>query len=201
MIITKEEKHLYAFLKEAFNIMGRSTSQKYLLGENGTLYFSTFYIKGSINIRMLKEKNGKMEEVDKNSFGNNFYSLKMLDDKSFELKEDLPKLFEDETAEDLRAITTTLFQNHTYVRELEDTRTTLLSTITKTTDIYVPDRFLGLIEKMGECELYVQNNMLLLKKEKNVEKEKITVKTSMLFVCQHDQPGGFNDVETRMQKM
>ena len=34
MIVTKNDKHLYAFLKDAFNVMGRSTSNKFLMGNN-----------------------------------------------------------------------------------------------------------------------------------------------------------------------
>lgn len=200
MIVKKEDKQLYNFLKDAFNIMGRSNSDKFLLGEEGTLYFSTFYIKGSITIKMLDEKNGKMEEVNKNSFGKSFYTLKMCDDKSFELKEDL--LFENaEQNIDVRKNTAELFKGHEYVRTLEDIRTTLISTITNDTGVYVPDRFLGLISKMGDCDVYVKDKKIMCAKEKNIEKEKLLVKTCLLFVCDHDQPGGFNDAEIRMQKM
>lgn len=200
MIVKKEDKQLYDFLKDAFNIMGRSNSEKYLLGDKGTLYFSTFYIKGSISIKMLAEKNGKMEEVDKNSFGTSFYTLKMRDDKSFELKEDSTIVKEEEHAS-VKVNTAELFKGHEYVRKLENIRTTLISTITNDTGVFVPDRFLGLISKMGECDVYVKDNKIMCMKEKNIEKEKLSVKTCLLFVCDHDQPGGFNDAETRMQKM
>lgn len=33
VIVTKNDKHLYAFLKDAFNVMGRSTSNKFLMGD------------------------------------------------------------------------------------------------------------------------------------------------------------------------
>ena len=200
LIVTKEDKHLYKFLKDAFSIMGSSTSQKYLLGEEGALHFSTFFIKGRIEIKMLAEKNGKMEEVDKNSFKNHFYTLKMRDDKSFELKEN-DTIFNVEEAIEIRAKEEKLYKGYEFVRNLEEIRTTVLGTLYKETDIFVPDRYLGLIKKMGNCEVYAKDNDIMCVKEQTDDKERLIIKTYLLFICEHDQPGGFNDAESRMQNM
>lgn len=196
MIITKTEKQLYSFLKFAFDTMGKSniSSDKFLMGDEGVLYFSTYYVKGCIQITMMK--NG--QEVAYGSFGKMFYTLKMLDDKSFELKEDA-SLVEPPNVDDVRTDMINLFRGHTLVRKLEKIRTTMISTITNDTGILVPDRYLPFIKKMDDGNLYIKNNLLLLETNDLDDKTSLNVVMKLVLDCTHDQPGGFNDAETRLR--
>ena len=196
MIITKTEKQLYSFLKFAFDTMGKSniSSDKFLMGDEGVLYFSTYYVKGCIQITMMK--NGK--EVAYGSFGKDFYTLKMLDDKSFELKEST-SIVEPSKVDEVRTNMIQLFERFSYVRKLEKIRTTMISTISKDTGILVPDRYLPFIKKMDDGNLYNKNDLLLLETNELDEKTSLNVVMKLVLDCTHDQPGGFNDAETRLR--
>ena len=198
MIITKDEKQLYSFLKDAFNVMGRSRSKKFLLGDGGALYFNTFYVKGKITLKRRKNVKGKLVDTNVSDFGQSFYTLKMLDDKSFELKED--KNMSDSTEEhnseegrELRVETLNYFEDNTFSTSVGEDLSTLLSTITRHTHVLIPDRYLGLISKMGGCDVYVKARNIMVEKETFVEKEEITVKKSLVFICDYDQEDEENE--------
>lgn len=189
MIVTKNDKHLYAFLKDAFNVMGRSTSNKFLMGNDGTLYFNTFYIKGRITVNKFVSKKGVLEEKPRYSFGNAFYTLKMLDDKSFEVKEGLQIAKSDEESEELKTQLIEDFEKLWSICSLDKESLTVIATITQSANFLVPDRYAGLISKLGDCNVYKKDKSIVCVKRESIDKENMTVETSLKFVCDYDQPG------------
>lgn len=189
MIVTKNDKHLYAFLKDAFNVMGRSTSNKFLMGDNGTLYFNTFYIKGKITVNRYVSKKGALEEEPLYSFDQHFYTLKMLDDKSFELKEGLQVAKTGDESEELRKQLINEFENLWNICTLDKDSSTVIATLTQYSNFLIPDRYVGLISKLGDCSVYKKDKSIVCTKRESVDKENVTVETSLLFVCDYDQPG------------
>lgn len=189
MIVTKNDKHLYAFLKDAFNVMGRSTSNKFLMSDGGTLYFNTFYIKGKITITKLISKKGALEEEPFYKFGTSFYTLKMLDDKSFELKEGFQVAKTDDEKEEIKKQLIDSFDKLWSICGLEKQSSTIIATLTEYANFLIPDRYVGLISKLGDCNVYKKDKSIVCTKKEYIEKENMNIETSLLFVCDYDQPG------------
>ncbi|MEG0528255.1 MAG: hypothetical protein RR531_12145 [Longicatena sp.] len=118
-----------------------------------------------------------------------FYDLSKLPQDRFRLKRlETPPVYMDEMLETFRKYSEV---SQTYKCDLSADEYKIASTLTRITRMYIPDRYIKIIGKFGECNVNTAGQTLVVSKNTYDEKMNVNVDNQIYFRCEdfasHDE--------------
>lgn len=187
MIITKDFKTMYAFLKMVFEQMNKGSDQTFIYADaDKTIEWGANGIGG---IFETDDSSGNSANFDDDFQPLSFYDLSKLPQDRFRLKKlETPPTYMSEQLENFRKYTEI---PQTYKCDLSEDEYRIASTLTRITKMYIPDRYIKIISKFGECNVNTAGQVLIVSKNTYDEKMDINVGNYIYFRCEdfasHDE--------------
>lgn len=184
MKITKEEVHLYKFLKTAFDIQ-KSANQKYIIGNYGFLYFYTpfrcgkFYQKSEDRIAM---------EYNFNDYAS--YTLSLLPDGDFELREN-DYLSKDQMIDYMGTINDCI-DNASFIYDFDKDDECQLAKMTSLTDLMLCDSDIKYFNRFKDTKVFTTLKTRIVA-DSDIVEDDLNIHVTLIF----DTNG--HDVERMVQ--
>ncbi len=179
MIIGKDFKSLYQFLKKVYDIFNKGNDNTILYcDEQCILRYAAVNLSGSIELKS-KDVNVLIGTLESECF----YELVKMPRDRFKLKPIIKKDITDEMVQQLNQLDN-IFNNLEFVCDIYSEDGRVLSKLTRLSNRYISDSYIKLIHQFGRCGVFAHGLYIVLKKEEWFEKEEITTTEDIAFFCE-----------------
>lgn len=190
MIVGKEFKSMYIFLKKVYGILNKGGDDAILYANaNGELMYKSFCVSGKIKI-VREEQNLLKDELKQNCF----YELSKLPRDRFKLKEIEDKKVTDDMRETLQTLIKKIRLSSDFVCEVSEDDDHLISKITRLCERYVSDTYIGMIKSFGTCEVSAKGPYITLEKNEYFKDERADAEETMCLYCET-----YKDIDENVQ--
>jgi len=188
MKITKEEKHLYNFLKIAYTVFSKSGGRTSLFADSGRLFFAAGHYAGIFKYETELIADGY-------NFANTFYDIKLNPDSSYylqEFKTDQP-LAEAEKRE-LVSFLYICERSTNYKLELSKEDGLKIAKIVAEAGLWMMDDDVKYLKQYANVEIHTLDSYLVAKNVDVAEDGRVKVFVDLIFNTEH------NPIATSVQK-
>lgn len=173
MYISKNSKAFHKKLSMVFSIFKQTDGEEIIFIDNGILYFASYYIAGSIDIRNL-------DNTANEDMISGFYQLKQLPRKDFIL-DVLPESKIDDYKLGVKLKVMKILKEKRYVSHVEDTGHKVSDTI-NLTGLVLKDSHCKMIAKMKNFDISTSGCNLVTEDIEGFENENLIITTNLLFM-------------------
>lgn len=175
MIIEKEMKSAYDFIKRVYSIFSKVDEKWQLLymADHGRLIYGIPNMSGSLtiqknNLSIMEEWLDSMTFYELLKLPQGSYMIRAVYDVSEDKKQRVEKINE-------------LLSSGERICDLSSVDKAKISKLTRISHKYISDSKLGIIQRFGDCEVFIGEHNLMLKRVLDDEKENAKVYERVLF--------------------
>lgn len=173
MYISKNSKAFHKKLSMIFSVFKQTDGEEIIFIDDGILYFASYYIAGSIDIKNL-------ENTANEDLISGFYQLKQLPRKDFIL-DVLPENKIDDYIRGTKIKVMKILKEKRYISHVEDTGHKVSDTI-NLTGLVLKDSHCKMITKMKDFDVNISGCNLVTEYIEEFENENLFVTTNLLFM-------------------
>ena len=188
MLIPKEAKELYSFLQVAEKMMKSAAGEEVMFVEGGKIFFGTWSISGSIEIK----KDGKNQYTE---LKDGFYSISRTPKQHYKLDKINAQNMNENTKiqnDSMQKRVHEMLRAGRYMCKIAEGEAYVLAKLCNETEKFVRDSYLSAMRGMKDFEVEENQHCIKIIHEEYLEKEALQVVEELSFYCEKTRADDFN---------